>query len=83
MFRDSVKLRHHLKIHRRLAKPAPCGITIKGIKLCRSGIYNSDFFWSKLRNREEFEGGLHQKRKGEGVKKKKEKSDKTHDKIIL
>ena len=83
LFRDSVKLRHHLKIHRRSAKPAPCGKPIKGIKLCRSGIYNSDFFWSKLRNREEFEGGL-QKRKGKGGKRrKKEKSDKTHVKIPL
>merc|ERR1719309_1452208 len=28
--RDSVALRHHLKIHRRSAKPAPCGKPIKG-----------------------------------------------------
>ena len=28
-------------------------------------------FWSKLKNREEFEGGLHEKRKGKRRKKKK------------
>ena len=33
-------------------------------------------FFSKLKNREEFEGGLHEKRKGKGREKKKtEKSD--------
>ena len=38
---------------------------------------------SKLKNREEFEGGL-EKRKGKGGKRrKKEKSDKTHVKIPL
>ena len=38
----------------------------------------------KVKNREEFEGGL-EKRKGKGKKrrKKKEKSDKTHVKIPL
>ena len=42
-------------------------------------------FLSKLKNREEFEGGLHDKRKGKGGKKKKrkEKSDKTRVKIPL
>ena len=39
---------------------------------------------SKLKNREEFEGGLHEKKEGKrGEKKKKEKSDKTHVKIPL
>ena len=38
---------------------------------------------SKLKNREEFEGG-HEKRKGKGgERRKKEKSDKTHVKIPL
>ena len=42
-----------------------------------------EFFLSKLKNREEFEGGL-EKRKGKGWKRrKKEKSDKTHVKIPL
>ena len=41
-------------------------------------------FLSELKNREEFEGGLHEKRKGKGGKRrKKEKSDKTHVKIPL
>ena len=31
---------------------------------------------SKLKNREEFEGGLHEKRKGKGEKKKKEEKKK-------
>ena len=35
----------------------------------------SEQFLSRFKNREEFEGGLHEKRKG-GEKKKKEKSDK-------
>ena len=39
-------------------------------------------FLSKLKNREEFEGGL-EKGKERGEKKKKEKSDKTHVKIPL
>ena len=40
-------------------------------------------FLSKVKNREEFEGGL-EKRKGKGEKRrKKEKSDKTHVKIPL
>ena len=40
-------------------------------------------FLSKLKNREEFEGGL-EKRKGKGGKRrKKEKSDKTHVEIPL
>ena len=40
-------------------------------------------FLSKLKNREEFEGGL-EKWKGKGEKRrKKEKSDKTHVKIPL
>ena len=30
-------------------------------------------FLSKLKNREEFEGGLHEKRKGNGVKEEKRK----------
>ena len=39
---------------------------------------------SKLKNREEFEGGLHEKRKGKGGgEKKKEKSDKTYVRIPL
>ena len=39
-------------------------------------------FLSKMKNREEFEGGLHEKRKGKGGKRrKKEKSDKTPVKI--
>ena len=38
---------------------------------------------SKLKNREEFEGGLHEKEGKGGEKKKKEKSDKTHVKILL
>ena len=42
------------------------------------------FFFSKLKNREDFEGGLHEKRKGKGgERRKKEKSDKTHVKIPL
>ena len=41
-------------------------------------------FLSKLKNREEFEGGLHEKREGKRwERKKKEKSDKTHVKISL
>ena len=32
-------------------------------------------------NREEFEGGLHEKRKGKGGKEEKEKNDKTHVEI--
>ena len=40
-------------------------------------------FLSKLKNREEFEGGL-EKRKGKGRKRRKKvKSDKTHVKIPL
>ena len=37
---------------------------------------------SKLKNRDEFEGGLHDKKKGKGGKKKKEKSDKIHVKYL-
>ena len=41
------------------------------------------FFLSKLKNREEFEGGL-EKRKGKGEKRRKiEKSENTHVKISL
>ena len=41
-------------------------------------------FLSKLKYREEFERGIHEKRKGKGGgKKKKEKSDETHFKIPL
>ena len=47
-----------------------------------AGIYNLAIlggnFLSKLKNGKEFEGGLHEKRKG-----KEEKSDKTHVKIPL
>ena len=45
----------------------------------KTGIY----ILSKLKNREEFEGGLEKKERGRGEKKKKEKSDKTHVKIPL
>ena len=39
-------------------------------------MYSLHGVFSKLKNREEFEGGLHEKRKGKGrEKKKKEKSD--------
>ena len=38
----------------------------------------------QIENREEFEGGLHERKEGKrGEKKKKEKSDKTHVKIPL
>ena len=40
-------------------------------------------FLSKLKNREELEGGLHKKEGKRWEKKKKEKSDKTHVKIPL
>ena len=41
-------------------------------------------FLSKLKNREEFEGGLHEKGREKGGKEEnKEKSDKTHVKIPL
>ena len=47
---------------------------------------SSGIFWGflfKVKNMEEFEGGL-EKRKGKGEKrKKKEKRDKTHVKILL
>ena len=38
---------------------------------------------SKLKNREEFEGGLEKKEGKRGERRKKEKSDKTHVKIHL
>ena len=40
-------------------------------------------FLSKLKNREEFEGGLHEKRKGKGGKRRKRKKDKTHVKYLM
>ena len=40
-------------------------------------------FLSKLKNREKFEGGLHEKRKGKGGERRKKKSDKKHFEIPL
>ena len=48
-------------------------------------IYSGHFqnFFSRLKNREEFEGGLHEKTKGKrGKRRKKGKSDKTHVKYL-
>ena len=42
----------------------------RGCRIIKQGY----IFWSKLKNREEFEGGLHEKKEGEN--KIKEKSDK-------
>ena len=47
-----------------------------------SGIYIGQFL-SRLKNREECEGRLHEKEREKGEKQKKEKSDKTHVKIPL
>jgi len=45
--------------------------------------WGGEEFLSKLKNREEFKGGL-EKRKGKGgIEENKEKSDKTHVKIPL
>ena len=51
------------------------------IKNKRPGIYILVIPLSKLKKREEFEGGLHEKRKGKGGK--EEENDKTHIKIPL
>ena len=40
-------------------------------------------FLSKLKSREDFEGGLHEKKKGKGGKERKKKGDKTHVKVPL
>ena len=57
---------------------------LKHIKIY-SGIYilaispppgGGEKFLSKLKNREEFEGGLHEKRKGKGGKRRKKKREK-------
>ena len=47
-----------------------------------TGIYILKFL-SKVKNREEFEGGLEERKGKGGKRRKKEKSDKTHVKIPL